>query len=148
MEGIMTGEVWRVVPTEPQFLVSSEGRIMISPFWGEMPHGAKRPYGGAPQFGVWSKTDARFIIVYRGKTYKVHRLVCEAFNGQAPNDKPYCLHRDENSANNRADNVYWGDQKENLNATGFVEYCKARTGEDSPFIKGRRKKSLLESANG
>lgn len=144
----MSGEVWRVVPSEPQFFVSSEGRVMVAPFWGDMPNGSKRSYGGKPQFGVWSKQDARFIIVHRGKTFKVHRLVCEAFNGAAPDDKPYCLHLDENSANNRADNVYWGDQKENLNAVGFVEYCKARTGEDNPFVKGRRKKSLLEAANG
>lgn len=43
----------------------------------------------------------------------VSRLVCTAFHGDAPIDKPYALHRDDNKNNNTADNVYWGDCKQN-----------------------------------
>lgn len=128
----MIGEVWRQVPSAPQFLVSSEGRIMVSPYWGSMPKGSKRPYGGAPHFGVWNKQDARFIIIYKGKTYKVARLICEAFHGSAPDELPVCMHNDENSANNRPDNLAWGTQKQNLNAPRFKEYQGMKRGESHP----------------
>lgn len=128
----MIGEIWRQVPSAPQFLVSSEGRIMVAPYRGEMPHGGLRPYGGEPHFGVWNKQDARFIIIYKGKTYKVARLVCEAFHGEAPADLPVCMHKDENSANNRPDNLEWGTQKQNLNAPQFKEYRSLKRGETHP----------------
>ena len=116
------GEVWRVVPSAPQYLASSEGRIMVSPYCAEMPHGGIRQYGGQPHFGVWSKVDARFIVVHKGKCYKVHQLICEAFNGPRPTPKSVVMHLDENPVNNRASNLQWGTQKENLNAPGFKDY--------------------------
>lgn len=112
---------------------------MTKPYRGKMPHGGYRPYGGKPHFGVWNKQDARFIIAHKGKTYKIARLVCEAFNGAPTEEKPVCMHLDENAANNRADNLAWGTQKENLNAPAFLAYCAERTGEDSPWVKGRKK---------
>jgi hypothetical protein len=77
----------------------------------------------------------------RGKTYKVARLVCEAFNGPSSEEKNVCMHLDENSGNNSLDNLAWGTQKENLNAPGFIAYCHTRTGEDSPVLKGRKAKA-------
>lgn len=126
-----TGEVWRVVPSQPQYLVSSEGRIMVAPYYGAMPRGGVRPYGGQPTFGVWSKMDARFIVVYKGKSYKVHQLICEAFHGERPFSGAVVMHLDENAANNRADNLSWGTQKENLNASGFKDYLTDRNHERS-----------------
>jgi len=137
----MTGEIWKVVPSQPWCLASSEGRIMISPHLGEMPNGGARQYGGTPHFGVWSKSEGRFILVFKGKTYKIHRLVCEAFHGPAPDECDVCLHIDENAANNRADNLKWGTQKENLNAPAFKAYCAERVGDDNPWIRGRKKVS-------
>lgn len=134
----MTGEIWRVVPSLPAYLASSEGRVMRVPCLGSMPNGGDRHYGGFPHFGVWSKADGRFVLQFNGKTYKVHRLVCEAFNGPAPDDKPVCMHLDENAANNRANNLAWGTQKENLNAPAVKAYHRARTGEHNPRIKGIR----------
>lgn len=131
------GEVWKVVPSAPWFLASSEGRIMVAPYTAPMPSGGSRQYGGEPHFGVWNKADGRFITVHKGKTYKVHRLICEAFNGAAPADATVCMHADENAANNRPSNLVWGTQKENLNAPAFKAYCAERTGDDNPWIKGR-----------
>jgi hypothetical protein len=34
-------------------------------------------------------------------------------------------------------------QKENLSAAGFIEYCRGRTGENSPTIKGRKARDTL-----
>ena len=95
---------------------------MVSPYWSDMPSGGKRSYGGEPTFGIWNKQDGRFIVVYKGKTYKVHQLVCEAFNGAKPFKKAVVMHLDENAANNRPANLQWGTQKENLNADGFIDY--------------------------
>lgn len=131
----MNGEIWRSVPSNPSLLASSEGRVMVAPYCGPMPHGGMRHYGGQPRFGVWCKRDCRFVVVLKGKTHKVHRLVCEAFHGAAPFDGAVVMHVDENSANNRPENLKWGTQKENLNAPGFLEYCKSRTGENSPTRK-------------
>lgn len=133
----MQGEVWRVVPSVPQLMVSSEGRVMVAPYQAPMPKGGVRFYGGEPHFGIWNKADSRFIIVYKGHTYKIASLVCEAFNGDRPSEAAVCMHIDENSANNRPSNLQWGTQKENLNCPAFLEYCKARTGDDNPWIKGR-----------
>lgn len=65
------------------------------------------------------------------------RLVCEAFHGPAPSTDSVCMHLDENARNNAPTNLQWGTQKENLNATGFLEYCRSRTGDNNPLIKGR-----------
>lgn len=97
---------------------------MVKPYRAAMPHGGLRPYGGQPHFGVWNKQDGRFIVIYKGKCYKVHQLVCEAFHGPKSEGAPVVMHVDENAANNRAENLRWGTQKQNLNATGFSVYRK------------------------
>ncbi len=136
-----TGEIWRDVPSLPGVLASSEGRVMITPYRGPMPNDGDRPYGGTPTFGVWNKQDARFVTTVGDRTWKVARLIAEAFHGPPPFDGAVVMHLDENAVNNRASNLRWGTQKENLNALGFLNYCRSRTGDDSPSVKGRRKAS-------
>lgn len=94
-------------------------------------------YGGKPWRGAWDNTQRRFTIQYKGKTYRVARLVCEAFHGPPSDAEPNTLHIDEDSRNNRPRNLKWGSQKENLNAPGFLAYCRGRTGDSNPYIKGR-----------
>lgn len=139
------GEIWRDVPSVPGILVSSDGRVMHVPYRSPMPHGGSRAYGGEPHFGVWAKDCGRFIIRVQGRTLKVHRLVAEAFHGQAPFDGAVVMHIDENAANNRAHNLRWGTQRDNLNAAGFIEYCRGRTGDANPLVKGRMRAALAES---
>jgi hypothetical protein len=112
-------EIWRSRRSAPALMVSSLGRVMIVPHIGKMPGGGDKHYGGLATLGTLRKDSGRRVYVYGGKNYKIHRLVCEAFNGPAPEAKPYALHIDENPINNRADNLKWGDQKENLAAPGF-----------------------------
>lgn len=131
-----TKETWRVVPSVPDLLASSEGRIMVTPRRETVPNGGERCYGGTPTTGSWDGT--RFIYQFRGRTYKVARLVCEAFSGKPPEGRNVCMHLDEDSRNNKASNLAWGTQKENLNAPGFLKYCRSRTGENNPRVKGRR----------
>ncbi|WOB06553.1 HNH endonuclease signature motif containing protein [Piscinibacter gummiphilus] len=140
-------EEWCRVPSVPALMVSSAGRIMVAPYLAPMPKGGVRSYGGFAGHGQWD--GERLIYVHKGKTYKVHRLVCEAFHGPAPVLPPgetgriVCMHLDENSRNNRASNLSWGTQKENLNAPGFLAYCATRTAANNPRVKG-----LAAKANG
>jgi hypothetical protein len=112
---------------------------MIVPHIEPLHRGGAAQYGGEPTLGQWD--GSRYVYQRRGhKTYKVARLVCEAFNG--PSLGRICMHLDENSRNNKPSNLAWGTQKENLNAPGFIEYCKGRTGENAATTKGRRKLAM------
>lgn len=106
---------------------------MVIPYSAEMPYGGPRTYGGQPTKGQWD--GKRFLYRLRGRTYKAHRLVCEAFNGQPP-EGAVCMHLNEDASDNRPENLAWGTQKENLNAPGFLAYCRSRIGKESPVIKG------------
>lgn len=48
----------------------------------------------------------------RGKTFKVHRLVAEAFL-QNPDRLPYVIHLDGDKTNNHADNLQWSNVQSN-----------------------------------
>lgn len=115
-------EVWRPIPSLPEYLASSLGRVMCIPSLAETPHGGVRVYGGEPTKGVLS--EGRYQITYRKKTIRVHRLVCEAFSGPAPFEGAVVMHLNEDATDNRACNLAWGTQKENLAAPGFRAYCK------------------------
>lgn len=119
-------EVWRTIPSLPSFIASSWGRIMRVPYRGPMPYGGERPYGGVPYWGVWSEEDRRYFFNFKGKNYKIARLVCEAFHGPPPFDGALCLHDDENSRNNRPENLSWGTQVENLAAPKYRALLKVR----------------------
>lgn len=117
-------ETWKNVPSLPGVEASSLGRIRIKAYRVGMPHGGFRTREGKPTFGMWE--GKRFIYLFKRKTFKVHFAVCEAFNGPRPFVKAVVMHDDENSRNNRADNLKWGTQKENLNYPGFLAYCRER----------------------
>lgn len=53
-----------------------------------------------------------FNVSLDGKTYHVHVLVCETFNGPRPAGA-VCRHKDGNPRNNHANNVVWGTVTEN-----------------------------------
>jgi hypothetical protein len=129
-------EEWRPVPSAPHILASSMGRVMLAPYEKKMPwHHGTRKYGGHAHYGVWS--NGRFVWCARGKNYKVARLICEAFHGAPPTTRAVCMHLNENARDNRPENLKWGTQRENLNAPGFLAYCRGRTGENNPNVKGR-----------
>lgn len=130
------GEVWETPTSLPEYEVSSWGRVRRKSYLKEMPNGGHRQYGGKAHVGQDSG-EGRMILVFKGKTYKVHQLVCEAFNGPRKEGQ-VCMHIDEDYRNNRPENLSWGTQKENLNASGFITYCKGRLGELSPVVKGRK----------
>jgi hypothetical protein len=129
----MKKEVWRPVPGYPGVRASSWGRV-----WFPETTVNGRTYRTAPtrgQLGIY-KGQARYIVMMRAYgTLKIARLVCLAFKGLPPAGRGRCLHIDENPANNRPGNLRWGTQKENLNAPGFLAYCRTRTGDKWPGRK-------------
>lgn len=135
-------EEWKEIPSLPEYEASSWGRVRRKVYTKAMPRGGVRQYGGTAHYGVLDTKAKRYQFVFKRKTYRVHRLVCEAFHGPPPFPGAVVMHMDENSMNNRAENLEWGSQKENLNASGFIAYCKARTGENNPHIKGRKRKGI------
>ena len=106
-----------------------------------MPNGGFKAYVGKPTYGVLRRDQMRYGYYYKGKNYKVHRLVCEAFNGPPPFDKAIVMHLNDDATNNRPENLAWGTHKENLNTPSFIAYCKSRTAENNPRVKGRRRKA-------
>lgn len=49
-----------------------------------------------------------------GRLASVHRLVCEAFHGPAPEGKPLVRHLNDQGHDNRPENLAWGNQSENM----------------------------------
>lgn len=128
---LLPEEVWLPVPSKSGLEASSHGRIKID---GKT----------APTFGVITASARNARHRYFGRhikgigNIKVHQAVCEAFNGPRPFPKAVVLHLNENGLDNRPSNLAWGTQRENLNMPRFIEYCRSRTGENSPNVKGRR----------
>ena len=119
-----------MVPSLPAYEASSFGRVRAVPYILEMPNGGIKTVGGLEHFGLWRKDSKRYMIMYRGKNYKVANMVCEAFNGPRPSNLHVCMHLDEDSRNNRRENLSWGTQKENLNAPKFKAWAKSRVRTD------------------
>ena len=119
------------------------GQIKWPNSTSNMPNGGTREYRTKWVWGTKRKASKtarheHYGILYKGRNYKVHRLVCEAFHGPQPEGKPVVLHLNEDALDNRPENLRWGTQKENLNMPRFIEYCTSRTGENSPRVKGRK----------
>ena len=143
-------EIWKPVPSEPGVLASSWGRILLPPRYAPLPNGGFRAYMPDPRYGQISKAkkdaahEYRLIMVRRDEAAarqaprKVHQLVCEAFHGPKPFPEAVVLHLDEDAHNNRPENLRWGTQKENLNMPKFREYLRNRTGDNNPYVKGKR----------
>lgn len=100
---------WRTISIAPNYEVSRAGDVRRRV--------ADRTRNNAGQ--MLSKNFVGKYIFYALRHNNVvvresaHRLVCTAFNGERPDDKRHCAHRDGNSHNNIPENLYWATPKEN-----------------------------------
>lgn len=141
-------EVWLPVPSFPQIMASSLGRVWVKPSTGTMPRGGSREYTSKPTYGYADTSstkragspDRKILRVARlRRTFKVHQLVCEAFHGPKPFPSAIVLHMDENPSNNTPQNLRWGTRKENQNFPKVQDAFRKRTGENSPLAIHKRK---------
>jgi len=118
-------EIWKPVPSLTGVMASSEGRILLPPRHAALPNGGVRLYLTKPVKGTITRAAKDAQHEYRNYwsrhygNIKVHQAVCEVFHGPKPFPEAVVIHKDENALNNRAENLKWGTQKENLNAPGF-----------------------------
>lgn len=138
-------EMWKLVPSHPGLLASSEGRILLPPGYAPLPNGGYRTYLPEPCTGVVCRASSDAAHTYRNywtRRYgniKVHQAVCEAFHGPRPFPAAVVIHKDEDAHNNRPDNLKWGTQKENLNMPKIKAYHRSRVGEQSAWAANRNR---------
>lgn len=141
----MENEIWKECPSKPGLLASNYGRIWLTPRPYLTPKGGVITPKTKPTFGIKTKASKRAMHQFFGYWFrrfgnvKVHRVVCEAWHGPPPQQNSIVLHLDENALNNKPENLKWGTQKENLNMPKFINYCKSRTGQNSPTTKHKNK---------
>jgi hypothetical protein len=93
-------EEWCEVPGHADHLVSNLGRVR------------QRRVNGRVLTG-YVDDDGYCRVRLDGRQHRVHRLVCEAFNGPQPDSCEVC-HNDGNRLNNTAANLRWGSRSENM----------------------------------
>lgn len=137
--------IWKLVPSYPGMLASSEGEVLLPPSYAPIANGGYRIYAPEPNKGTVTRAAKEASHTYLGiysRRYgnvKVHRAICEAFHGPAPSRSHVVMHLDEDAHNNRPSNLRWGTQKENLNAPGFRVWAASVANDKFAGKSGMRK---------
>jgi hypothetical protein len=127
-------EIWKPVPEFEGYRVSNMGRVKTPKDKILMGH----------RKGTYAE-----IRIKDGKHYYIHRLVAEAFC-EGFDKKKIVNHKDGNRFNNRADNLEWLTQSENILHAHNNDSIKTRVPIIQKSLDGtilREFKSFMEAAN-
>lgn len=127
-------EVWKdVVGYEDYFKISEYGKVYSKRTNKEL----KLTTGKTGYKQFCTRFDGRKS---KAKLFKVHIMVCEAFNGPRPNEhQRFALHWDDDKLNNHYSNLRWGSRSEN--AKDLIRNGKSKVhlnhkkGQDNPDAK-------------
>lgn len=98
-------ERWKLLPFNGNMEISSLGRLrnwVTGVIWKP-----QRTRGGYMQYAIWS------MVTRKSKSYKVHRLVADAFLNPIPG-KSHINHKDFDKTNNCIHNLEWCTREENI----------------------------------
>lgn len=76
----------------------------------------------------------------KAKTFTVHKLVCLTFNGDKRCGGSIVCHKDGDSFNNCAENLYWATHKKN--SQDMIEHGNSRQGKKARHVKLTEKEVL------
>lgn len=127
INGVVSGnnevEKWRDIPGYPGNMVSSFGNVKTVNKNGE---------SKTLRLVEWKTTKGTYLYAYLKSDFgqkgiAVHRLVCQAFCGDPPNNglKYEPNHIDGNKHNNRADNLEWVTRSQNIHHAFRSGLCTA-----------------------
>ena len=94
-------------------------------------------------FGTKQNTGY-LTIGYKGKLYLVHRLICETFNGPAPEGKPFVDHTDRCKANNKPSNLRWVSHRENVHNADRIDRAAAKQSDPEEIQRRKEKKHAAD----
>lgn len=127
----LPGEIWKTIDVAPLYSVSNFGRVKAETC--EKWHSKRKTLIFYPAHIIkQSLNNKGYLIVNlinnqgKKKTYRVNRLVLEAFS-ENPQNLPDACHRNEDKLDNRLINLKWGTHKENVNAS----LCRIRKSKSS-----------------
>ena len=112
-------EIWKdVIGYEEQYQVSNLGNIRSKNRTIVDCLGRRRTLKSHKIRIQTSRIGYKQVLLHKNgemRTHLVHRLVAEAFIPKTEMDKSEINHKDENKANNFADNLEWCNHKYNIN---------------------------------
>jgi len=126
-------EIWKAVPSsEGHIEASSLGRVITIPRPRNAGQGRVATVPQRLTYG-YNDNGYRVLGLKTGRKLYIHRLVCEAFHGQPPIDRPHVAHFDGNKSNNVPENLRWASCFENRQDGKRLGEIK--TGEHHPGAK-------------
>lgn len=144
-------EIWKdIIGYEGLYQISNNGRVKS--FYARGGNRSRRACIGKEHYLAPYSSSTGYLKVSLLKNHKkedprVHRLVAMAFVPN-PENKPYVNHKDGNKTNNKATNLEWCTQAENINhalKTGLIKTTKL-TNEELAELYIHQHKGIREIA--